>query len=1018
LPTSILTPKQQELIKSRAQETEFWRDEDDLFSRRKISKQFCELINESGLKRGKTISSDQLCQLVELIWQVQSLDSKKVQQLTGLYPFKVYFAGFKGSKDDLKSLLQDEFGTENLTEGVDLEELSGCVRKIASESRDDQGQGASELLQLPGSTQTLVSGFLHLCHEDQYGLINNTTKSPFTPQGGLQVTKDQRTEATNEARSWFSGTENMTASPLRAVFRFEVFLKEIQELCDFEDFHEVDQFIWRLASDSIPETETLMTPILESINELIVKIRRDAEAEARVLINNNLGNLNVDQMRELLKQLNSCLGKNDDVVSVRFGPGFVGNNANLILEKNSELNHWIERLWTAPDEQLPHILDEFWQEDLPGLGRLFPTTILYLRDSSRYFVWTWSLDHALYRVVPGLPSKRRCGYDYREYCRAVRQLRKKIPFPPEMHDWILSCLSKKKNTKKPDPTKSQANEFKGFTVDTFRFMQNLVKNNNQQWFDVNKPRFRKAVDLPLRALVKDIGSQVMTPLDPQLETSAKTGKCISRIRKNVWGKKSENVFQELYWAAFYRRERSKQTDCQFFLTVRPNYFQHGLFFGEEADDVRDDLIKAFQNHQKLGEELFQSLQVSGFLFAEGDSGDIPEPIGISDYSAFCELIRHRFHVYRRTTPEDSIEAGEKLVEQIGKDFQSLYPLFLMATSDDPGSQVRQYLKNEKDDEEESELGEEITLADLAGRTFLSEDFFSRLDQLLQDKQQLILCGPPGTSKTYVALQYAEYLTQEAGEVRTVQFHPSYGYEDFIEGLRPDVKDGALIYRVEDGIFKQFCNTARSNPKGRYVLLIDEINRGNLPRIFGELLFLLERREEKTTLPYSKKPFSIPRNIWIVGTMNTSDSSIAHMDLALRRRFHFVSMHPSSEVLGSWLKVQKKPLGIRMIFEKLNSKLRGAGIEEDRLVGHAHFMSTMLDQDHLELIWEGTVHPLLREIFFTQPERLQEFTLEKLKGNELEEFILDDFDEEIDEELEAEDADEDLDDDLDEAPASE
>jgi hypothetical protein len=130
------------------------------------------------------------------------------------------------------------------------------------------------------------------------------------------------------------------------------------------------------------------------------------------------------------------------------------------------------------------------------------------------------------------------------------------------------------------------------------------------------------------------------------------------------------------------------------------------------------------------------------------------------------------------------------------------------------------------------------------------------------------------------------------------------------------------------------------------------------------------------------------------------------------------MHPSSEVLGSWLKVQKKPLGIRMIFEKLNSKLRGAGIEEDRLVGHAHFMSTMLDQDHLELIWEGTVHPLLREIFFTQPERLQEFTLEKLKGNELEEFILDDFDEEIDEELEAEDADEDLDDDLDEAPASE
>jgi 5-methylcytosine-specific restriction protein B len=170
------------------------------------------------------------------------------------------------------------------------------------------------------------------------------------------------------------------------------------------------------------------------------------------------------------------------------------------------------------------------------------------------------------------------------------------------------------------------------------------------------------------------------------------------------------------------------------------------------------------------------------------------------------------------------------------------------------------------------------------------------------------------------------------------FHPAYGYEDFIEGYRPTVVRGALVFERRDGIFKQLCADAAKAPNCRHYLIIDEINRGDIPRIFGELLTVLEktRRGTPILLPQSGEPFTVPQNIVVIGTMNTADRSIALLDKALRRRFGFVSLMPDVRALGD-AKVKDIPLGLWL--NELNRRIRQfVGRDARNLqVGHAYLM---------------------------------------------------------------------------------
>ena len=190
-------------------------------------------------------------------------------------------------------------------------------------------------------------------------------------------------------------------------------------------------------------------------------------------------------------------------------------------------------------------------------------------------------------------------------------------------------------------------------------------------------------------------------------------------------------------------------------------------------------------------------------------------------------------------------------------------------------------------------------------------YLEEIERLLKDKRQVVFYGPPGTGKTFVARELASYFAGTESRTALVQFHPSYAYEDFIEGYRPALVNGQPGFELKDGPLKRIADRARGEPEAKHVLLIDEINRGNVAKVFGEMYFLLEYRDREISLQYSDDPFSLPENLWFIATMNTADRSIALVDAALRRRFHFVPFFPDEPpvegLLRRWLGTHKPGL---------------------------------------------------------------------------------------------------------------
>ena len=273
-----------------------------------------------------------------------------------------------------------------------------------------------------------------------------------------------------------------------------------------------------------------------------------------------------------------------------------------------------------------------------------------------------------------------------------------------------------------------------------------------------------------------------------------------------------------------------------------------------------------------------------------------------------------------------------------------------------------------------------SLRELADRLLLPSDFLTRIEALLDDKRQVIFQGPPGTGKTYVARALADCLAGAKERVRLVQFHPSYAYEDFVQGFRPSLRSGQPGFELRNGPLVEAAKQATADPDKKHFLVIDEINRGNLAKVFGELYFLLEYRDAELRLLYSDEPFVLPNNLYVIGTMNTADRSIALVDLALRRRFHFVEFHPDKPpvqgVLRRWLKRDAPEMSwVADLVDRTNEKLD----DRQAAIGPSYFMKADLDDDKVRLIWEHNVRPYVEEHLYGEYDRLAEFDLDRLRS---------------------------------------
>ena len=306
------------------------------------------------------------------------------------------------------------------------------------------------------------------------------------------------------------------------------------------------------------------------------------------------------------------------------------------------------------------------------------------------------------------------------------------------------------------------------------------------------------------------------------------------------------------------------------------------------------------------------------------------------------------------------------------------------------------------------------------------------DNEITHEKNIILYGPPGTGKTYNTVYYAVAICENKaiddikedsyfkileryndyknrGKIEFTTFHQSYVYEEFIEGIKPcssveEKKGNGLEYSIVPGAFKAFCNTVKENNKRgnreNFVFIIDEINRGNISKIFGELITLIEdtKREGKeeqisVNLPYSQELFSVPNNLYIIGTMNTADLSISLMDTALRRRFHFVEMMPDTKVLKD-ISIKDKEgkdsgIDVQRMVKKINERIEIL-YDREHTIGHALFLGLVETStvEKLASIFKKSIIPLLQEYFYEDYKKIQLILGDNGKKDNSNKFICD------------------------------
>ncbi len=352
---------------------------------------------------------------------------------------------------------------------------------------------------------------------------------------------------------------------------------------------------------------------------------------------------------------------------------------------------------------------------------------------------------------------------------------------------------------------------------------------------------------------------------------------------------------------------------------------------------------------------------------------------------YLELDQFFSFIYEEYSKYFKLEQEEEVIEDIEETPPSIIH--------EGGEGYGEHVDVEPNNSPEARI-EEYSIDDFLKEVFIDAKEAEELIELLEYKNNIILQGPPGVGKTFIGkrLAYLHSGVKDSSKIRMVQFHQSYSYEDFVRGFRPNGTGG---FELKDGIFYELCKEAAKEPSKNFYLIIDEINRGNLSKIFGELLMLIEKdkrgAEHAITMTYTKpkeEKFFVPKNLYIIGTMNTADRSLSLVDYALRRRFSFVDMEPAFNKVSF-----KDFLIMRGVSEEFILKIIDSmnalndEIEKDDVelgkgyrIGHSYFcnIDNLEDQQKwYERIIRFEIKPLLEQYWFDNMEKVSEL-IERIK----------------------------------------